>query len=177
MSFNFNRLTLKAQEIVQSAIEITQNYNNQVVEPEHILAAVVQERGNVAESIIKKTGGNFNAVKLKVNQLLESLPKVSGTGLGNQQMSQNLAKLFDTAAEEARNLKDDYVSTEHLLLALTNDKSKAGQLLRDNGITYNDVLSALKSVRGTQRVTSQNPEDTYQSLEKYGRDLNELVKH
>ena len=74
------------------------------------------------------------------------------------------------------NLKDEYVSTEHLLLALTNDKSKAGQLLRDNGITYNDILAALKTVRGTQRVTSQNPEDTYQSLEKYGRDLNDLVK-
>ena len=102
MPFNFNRLTVKAQEIVQTAIEIAQNYNNQIVEPEHLLAAIVQETGNVAESIIKKTGGNFSAVKIKVNQLLESLPKVSGTGLGNQQMSQNLAKLFDIAAEEAR---------------------------------------------------------------------------
>ena len=176
MSFNFNRLTVKAQEIVQTAIEIAQNYNNQIVEPEHLLAAIAQETGNVAESIIKKTGGNFSAVKIKINQLLESLLKVSGTGLGNQQMSQNLGKLFDTAAEEARNLKDDYVSTEHLLLALANDKSKAGQLLRDNGITYDSILSALQSVRGTQRVTSQNPEDTYQSLEKYGRDLNELAK-
>src|SRR4030066_96555 len=176
MSFNFNRLTLKAQEIVQTAIEITQNYNNQLIEPEHILASILQETGNVAESIIKKTGGNFNAVKLKVNQLLESLPKASGTGLGNQQMSQNLAKLFDMAAEEARNLKDEYVSTEHILLALTNNKGKAGQLLRENGISYNDILSAPESVRGTQRVTSQNPEDTYQSLEKYGRDLNELAK-
>jgi ATP-dependent Clp protease ATP-binding subunit ClpB len=176
MAFNFNRLTVKAQEIVQTAIEIAQNYNNQIVEPEHLLASIVQESGNVAESIIKKTGGNFSAVKIKINQLLESLPKVSGTGLGNQQMSQNLAVLFDTAAEEARNLKDDYVSTEHILLALSNEKGKAGQLLRDNGITYNDILSALKTVRGTQRVTSQNPEDTYQSLEKYGRDLNDLVK-
>jgi ATP-dependent Clp protease ATP-binding subunit ClpB len=176
MSLNFNRLTVKAQEIVQTAIEIAQNYSNQIVEPEHLLAAIVQESGNVAETIIKKTGGNFNAVKLKVNELLESLPKVSGTGLGNQQMSNNLAKLFDTAAEEARNLKDEYVSTEHILLALSNDKGKAGQLLRENGISYNDILSALKSVRGTQRATSQNPEDTYQSLEKYGRDLNDLVK-
>jgi ATP-dependent Clp protease ATP-binding subunit ClpB len=176
MSFNFNRLTVKAQEIVQTAIEIAQNYNNQIVEPEHLLASIVQESGNVAESIIKKTGGNFSAVKIKTNQLLESLPKVSGTGLGNQQMGQNLSKLFDTAAEEARNLKDEYTSTEHLLLALSNDKGKAGQLLRENGISYNDILSALKSVRGTQRVTSQNPEDTYQSLEKYGRDLNDLVK-
>ncbi|MDT3695284.1 MAG: ATP-dependent chaperone ClpB [Ignavibacterium sp.] len=176
MSFNFNRLTVKAQEIVQTAIEIAQNYTNQIVEPEHILAAIVQESGNVAESVIKKTGGNFNAVKLKVVQLLEALPKVSGTGLGNQQMSQTLAKLFDEAAEEAKNLKDEYVSTEHILLSLSNDKGKAGQLLRDNGITYKDILSALKTVRGTQRVTSQNPEDTYQSLEKYGRDLNELAK-
>jgi ATP-dependent Clp protease ATP-binding subunit ClpB len=176
MAFNFNKLTVKAQEIVQSATEIAQNYNNQIVEPEHLLAAIMQESGNVAESIIKKTGGNFNAIKLKVNELLESLPKVSGTGLGNQQMGQNLAKLFDTAAEESRNLKDEYVSTEHLLLALTNDKGKAGQLLRNNGITYNEILAALKSVRGTQRVTSQNPEDTYQSLEKYGRDLNDLAK-
>ncbi|HSW55995.1 MAG TPA: ATP-dependent chaperone ClpB [Ignavibacteriaceae bacterium] len=176
MSFNFNRLTVKAQEIVQTAIEIAQNFNNQIVETEHLLASIVQESGNVAESIIKKTGGNFSAVKIKVNQLLESLPKVSGTGLGNQQMGQTLAKLLDTAAEEARNLKDEYVSTEHLLLALSNDKGKAGQLLRENGISYNDILSALKSVRGTQRVTSQNPEDTYQSLEKYGRDLNELAK-
>src|SRR5512139_3592410 len=103
MAFNFNRLTVKAQEIVQSAIEIAQNYNNQIVEPEHLLAAIVQESGNVAENVIKKTGGNFNAVKLKVVQLLEILPKVSGTGLGNQQMSQSLAKIFDVAAEEARN--------------------------------------------------------------------------
>ena len=176
MSFNFNRLTVKAQEIVQTAIEIAQNYNNQIVEPEHLLAAIVRETGNVAESIIKKTGGNFSAVKIKINLLLESLPKVSGTGFGNQQMSQNLAKLFDIAAEEARNLKDEYVSTEHLLLALTNDKSKAGQLLRDTGISYNDILAALKTVRGTSRVTSQNPEDIYQSLEKFGRDLNDLVK-
>ena len=107
---------------------------------------------------------------------METLPKVSGTGLGNQQMSQSLGKVFDVAAEEARNLKDDYVSTEHILLALSSDKGKAGQLLRDNGINYKDIHTALKEIRGTQRVTSQNPEDTYQSLEKYGRDLNELVK-
>jgi len=176
MSFNFNRLTVKAQEVVQSAIEIAQNYNNQIVEAEHVLAAIVQESGNVAENVIKKTGGNFNAVKLKVVQLLETLPKVSGTGLGNQQMSKSLGKVFDVAAEEARNLKDDYVSTEHILLALSSDKGKAGQLLRDNGINYKDIHTALKEIRGTQRVISQNPEDTYQSLEKYGRDLNELVK-
>ncbi|MCZ7609532.1 MAG: ATP-dependent chaperone ClpB [Ignavibacterium sp.] len=176
MAFNFNRLTVKAQEVVQTALEIAQNYNNQIIEPEHLLASIIQESGGLADTIMKKAGGNTNSIKLRANEMLETLPKVSGTGLGNQQMSQSLAKLFDDAAEEAKNLKDDYVSTEHILLSLSNDKGKAGQLLRDNGITYKDILSALKDIRGNQRVTSQNPEDTYQSLEKYGKDLNELAK-
>jgi len=176
MNFNLNKLTIKGQEVVQSAIEIAQNYNNQILEPEHLLAALIQESGNIADSILRKTGGNVDAIKIKVNSLIEQLPKVSGTGIGNQQMSQNLAKLFDTAADEAKKLKDEYVSTEHLLLSLSEDKGKAGQLLRDNGISRNLILTALKDVRGNQRVTSQNPEDTYQSLKKFGRDLNELVK-
>jgi ATP-dependent Clp protease ATP-binding subunit ClpB len=176
MPFNFNKLTVKAQEIVQTSLEIAQNYNNQILEPEHILAALIQEKGNIADTIMQKTGGNVNSVKLKVNDLLEKLPKVSGTGIGNQQMSNYIAKLFDNAAEEAKNLKDEFVSTEHLLLALSKSDSKAGQLLRDNGISHDEILSALKDVRGSQRVTTQNPEDTYQALEKYGRDLNELAK-
>ena len=81
-----------------------------------MLAALVQESGSIADSIMKKTGANVDTIKIKVNELLESLPKVSGAGVGNQQMSQNTAKLLDTATEEARNLKDEYVSTEHLLL-------------------------------------------------------------
>ncbi len=176
MAFNFNKLTVKAQEIVQTALEIAQNYNNQILEPEHVLAALIQEKGNIADTIMQKTGGNVNSVKLKENDLLEKLPKVSGAGIGNQQMSNNMGKLFDNAAEEAKNLKDEFVSTEHLLLALSKSDGKAGQLLRDNGISHDEILTALKDVRGTQRVTTQNPEDTYQALEKYGRDLNELAK-
>lgn len=176
MAFNFNKFTIKAQESVQSAIEIAQNYSNQILEPEHLLAAIIQEKGNVAESIMKKTGGNVNNVRIKVNELLEKLPKVSGAGIANQQMSNNMAKLFDAASGEAKKLKDDYISTEHLLLSLSEDSSKAGQLLKDNGITHNAILAALKDVRGTQRATTQNPEDTYQALQKYGRDLNDLAK-
>jgi len=176
MNFNLNKLTVKAQEAVQNGIEIAQNYNNQVLEPEHLLAALVQENGNIADSILQKIGGNVDVIKVKMNGLLEALPKVSGSGIGNQQMSSNLAKLFDTAVKEATNLKDDYVSTEHLLIALSDERGKAGQLLRDNGVSKNSILTALKDVRGTQRVTSQNAEDTYQSLKKYGNDLNELVK-
>ncbi len=177
MAFNFSRLTVKAQDAVQSALEIAQSYNNQILEPEHLLAALIQESGNIADTILQKTGGNVNRLKLKTNELLEHLPKISTAGgIGNQQMSNQTAKLFDAAAEEARNLKDEYVATEHLLLALTALDSKAGQLLRDNGISHDAVLTALKDVRGSQRVTTQNPEDTYQALAKFGRDLNELAR-
>jgi ATP-dependent Clp protease ATP-binding subunit ClpB len=176
MNFNLNKLTLKSQEVVQHAIEIAQNYNNQILEPEHLLAAIIQESGNISDTILRKTGGNVDAIKVKTTALLESLPKVTGAGVGNQQMSQNIAKLFDTAAGEAEKLKDEYVSTEHLLIALAEDKGKAGQLLRDNGISGDLMLASLKEVRGSQRVTSQNPEDTYQALKRYGNDLNYFVK-
>jgi len=169
-------MTVKAQEVIQKALEIAQNYNNQIVEPEHLLAALIQEKGNIADTIMNKTGGNVSKIKIKIIELLESLPKVSGAGTGNQQMSGQTTKLLDIAADEARNLKDEFVSTEHILLASANDKGKAGQLLRDNGISYNEILSALKDVRGQQRVTTQTPEDTYQALEKYGKDLNELSR-
>ena len=176
MAFNFNKFTVKAQETWQNAVEIAQNYNNQIIEPEHLLAALIQDAGNIADTILQKTGGNVNPIKIKINHLMENLPKITGAGLGNQQMSNNMLKLFDDSSEEAKNLKDEFVSTEHLLLALSKNQSNAGQLLRDNGIAYDEILTALKEVRGNQRVTTQNPEDTYQSLQKYGRNLNDLVK-
>ncbi len=176
MSFNLNKLTVKAQEVVHNAIEIAQNYNNQIVEPEHIFSSMLQESGSVAESMVQKTGANVSQMKIKLGEFLESLPKVTGAGIGNQQLSNNTAMLFDKAANEAKNLKDEFVSTEHLLLALTEDNGKIGKLLKDNNVTKNIVLSALKDIRGTQRVTSQNAEDTYQSLKKFGRDLNELAR-
>src|ERR1035437_1250225 len=147
MAFNFNKLTVKAQETVQSAIEIAQNYNNQIIEPEHVLAALIQEKGNIADTILQKTGGNVNPVKIKVNQLLESLPKITGAGVGNQQMSNNTNRLLEDSSEEAANLKDEFVSTEHVLLAMSKNPGKAGQLLRDNGISHDEILSALKEVR------------------------------
>ena len=176
MSFNFNKLTVKAQETIQDAVEIAQNYNNQVVEPEHIFAAMLQDPSSVAVSIIQKVGADINRMKIKAGELLEKLPKVTGAGVGNQQLSMNSAKLLDVSSEEAKNLKDEYISGEHLLLAFTADKGNTGKIFKDNGITKEIVLAALKDIRGSLRVTSQNPEDTYQSLKKYGRDLNELAK-
>lgn len=176
MSFNFNKFTVKAQETVQSAIEIAQNYNNQIVEPEHLLAAMLQDQSNLAVSIIQKSGANINQIKIKIGELLERLPKVSGSGIGNQQLSTNTAKLFDAASEEAKVLKDEYVSNEHILLALSEDRGPAGKILNETGINKKIIYSALKDIRGNQRVTSQNPEDTYQALQKYGRDLNDLAR-
>ncbi|MCF8412380.1 MAG: ATP-dependent chaperone ClpB [Melioribacteraceae bacterium] len=176
MAFNFNRMTVKAQETIQNAVEIAQNYNNQVIEPEHILAAMFQDSDNVALSVLQKAGANPNQLKIKVGELIEKLPKVTGAGVGNQQMSQKTGNLFDKASEHAKQLKDEYISNEHLLIALSEDKGTAGELLKSNGASKNVILTALKDIRGTQRVTSQNPEDTYQSLKKYGRDLNELAQ-
>ena len=176
MAFNFNKFTVKAQETVQRAIEIAQNYNNQIVEPEHLFAAMLQDQEGVTVSIIQKKGGNLNQMKIKIAELLEKLPKVTGAGIGNQQLSTNTAKLFDLSSDEAKALKDEYVSTEHILLALSEDKGAAGKLLNDNDINKNIILASLKDIRGNQRVTSLNPEDTYQSLQKYGRDLNELAR-
>src|SRR5664279_5708926 len=107
MAFNFNKFTVKAQETLQNAIEIAQNYNNQIIEPEHLLAALIQDTGNISDTILQKTGGNVNSIKIKINQLMESRPKISGAGLGNQQMSNNMLKLFDDASEETKNLKDE----------------------------------------------------------------------
>ncbi|MGK9475745.1 ATP-dependent chaperone ClpB [Melioribacter sp. OK-6-Me] len=176
MAYNFNKFTIKAQETIQNSLEIAQNYNNQIVEPEHILAAILQDGSGVASSIIQKVGGSIDKLKIKTAELLERLPKVTGAGLGNQQLSMNTARVFDQAVEEANRLKDEYVSNEHILIALSEDKGAVGKLLNSNGVNKNVILAALKEIRGNQRVTSQNPEDTYQALKKYGRDLNELAR-
>lgn len=175
MSFNFNKFTVKAQEAIQQAIEIAQSYSNQLIEPIHILAAIIQESGGVADSLLKKIGANTDRIKIKINEYIERLPKVSGAGLGNQQLSKESLTLLENALKEAGNLKDEYVSIEHILLAMTEDKTSAGNLLKDNDATKSNLLTALKDVRGSQRVTSQTAEDTYQALKKFGRNLNELA--
>ena len=173
---NIQKFTIKSQEAVQNAQEIAASYGNQSIEPEHLLAALVQDSEGVIVPILQKIGTNINYVKIKVNEAVEKLPKVSGAGVGNQHIGQNLAQLFDVALKEAQSLKDEYVSTEHLLLALVSGKSTAAQLLMGQGVTKDQVYKALKDIRGTQRVTDQTPEEKYQSLQRFGRDLNELAR-
>jgi len=176
MAIDFNKFTVKAQETIQNAIEIAQNYNNPTIEPEHILAAMIQDPDNLAVSVIQKSGGNISTVKIKLSELMEKLPKVTGTSTSMPQLSQITSKILDKAADESRSMKDEYISTEHILISLADSGTSSSQLLNNNGITKNIILAALKDIRGNQRVTSQNPEETYQALKKYGRDLNELAR-
>jgi ATP-dependent Clp protease ATP-binding subunit ClpB len=176
MAIDLNKFTVKAQETIQSSVEIAQNYNNQIVDPEHILAALLQNNDSVAVAIIQKVASNVDLLRIKIGEALERKPKITGAGIGNHQMAQTTAQLLDDSAKEAGTLTDEYISTEHILIALSESNNEVGSLLNKNGITKKVILSALKDIRGNQRVTSQNPEETYQSLKKYGRDLNELVK-
>jgi ATP-dependent Clp protease ATP-binding subunit ClpB len=173
---NFNKFTIKSQEAVQNAQEIASSYSNQIIEPEHLLAALVQDSEGVVIPILQKLGANANYLKIKINETVERLPKVQGAGLGNQQISPALGQVFESAQKEAEQLKDEYISTEHLLLGLLAIKSTATKLLTDQGITKEGIYKALKDVRGSQRVTDQMPEDKYQSLERFGRDLNDLAR-
>ena len=176
MAINFNKFTIKAQEAMQEAAEIAVNYSNQQIEPQHLLAAVIQNEESIAISLIKKIGPNIDTLRIKVSGLIDKLPKVSNTTSSNQFLSNALQKDLDEAVKYAGQLRDDYISIEHLLLALSVDKGETGKLLNVQGITADSILSALKDVRGNQRVSSQAPEETYQSLKKYGRDLNQLAR-
>jgi hypothetical protein len=118
---NFQKFTIKSQEAVQNAQEIASSYNNQAIEPEHLLAALVQDSEGVVVPILQKLGANLNYIKIKVNEAVEKLPKISGAGLGNLYVSQPLGQVFESALKEAEQLKDEYVSTEHLLLALVRE--------------------------------------------------------
>jgi ATP-dependent Clp protease ATP-binding subunit ClpB len=173
---NFNKFTIKSQEAIQAAQEIAGSYSNQAVEPEHLLAALIQDSDGVVIPILQKIGANVDYCKIKVNEILQRLPKVTAAVAGSQFLSQSMTQIVDAAQREAGALKDQYVSTEHLLLALITTTSVAAQLLHDQGVTKDQVYKALKEVRGNQRVTDQSPEEKYRSLEKFGRDLNELAR-
>jgi ATP-dependent Clp protease ATP-binding subunit ClpB len=169
----FDKLTIKAQEGVGRAQELAQQHNHSELLPLHLLAALLAETEGVVKPILQKVGANVQRIEQQVTAELDRLPKATGTQLG---MSRSLNDVFAQAQKEADRLKDEYVSTEHLLLALAQVKSEAKELLGLNAVKHDAILAALKDVRGGQRVTDQNPEDKYQALERYGRDLVELAR-
>jgi ATP-dependent Clp protease ATP-binding subunit ClpB len=171
----FEKMTVKAQEAVQSAQEIAARHENQQIEPVHLLAALVAQTDGVVPSLLTRLGARSEALSLEIEKEIGRLPKVQG--FGQQHMGQPLNDVLERAFKEADSFKDEYVSTEHLFLAIASqDRDPAGQLLKRQGASHEAILQALTGVRGTQRVTSQNPEATYASLEKYARDLTELAR-
>ncbi|MCX6138474.1 MAG: ATP-dependent chaperone ClpB [Ignavibacteriales bacterium] len=171
---NLNKFTIKAQEAVQNAQEIASHYGNQAIEPEHLVAALIQDPQGIVIPILQKIGANVDYVKIKMLELIEKLPKIQG---GQQFASPMVQRLLEQAQKEIELLKDDFVSTEHILLAILELKQNAAaKLLFDQGVTREAIMKAMKDVRGSQRVTDQTPEDKFQSLDKFGRDLNELAR-
>jgi ATP-dependent Clp protease ATP-binding subunit ClpB len=174
---DINRMTQKAQEAIASAQTRAARYGHQQVDVEHVLAALLEQEAGLATSIFAKAEVDVAQFKRRVEQELERMPRVSGAGGAADQIyiTARLNRLLAEADEEAKKLKDDYVSVEHLLLAMTEDGGAAGRLLKEFGVTRERLATALKTIRGNQRVTSQNPEATYEALGKYGRDLTQLA--
>ena len=176
---DINRLTEKSQEALREAQSLASRRNHQGVDVEHLLAALLEPADGVVTALLTQTGASAAAVKKGLGQELDRIPQVTGAGAaaGPEQLyvTQRLSRVLTRAEDEARSLKDEYVSVEHLLLAILEEGGKASQVLRANGVGRDTLLGALQKVRGHQRVTSQNPEGTYQALERYGRNLTQLA--
>ncbi|HEY1810548.1 MAG TPA: ATP-dependent chaperone ClpB [Acidobacteriaceae bacterium] len=176
MAIRWDKFTVKSQEAVQSASQLAGENGNPEILPLHLLAVLLADKEGVIPAVLEKIGVATELLESRALDAVSQLPKVSGAS-AQPGASNALNQVFDQAFKEAENFKDDYVSTEHLLLALTRQKNDGGQLLLASvGATHEAVLKSLASVRGSQRVTDQNPEAKYQSLEKYGKDLNELAR-
>ena len=174
---NAERMTERVREALSEAYARALRERNTSVEPEHVLAALLEQDGGIVSALLAKTGVELGAFGRAVDAAISGLPRLSGGGEAQPQFSARGSRMLVQASDEAAKLKDEYVSVEHLLLALLDDAGSVGRLLRDNKITRDKLLSALKEVRGNQRVTSQNPEETYQSLERYGQDLTKLAEN
>jgi ATP-dependent Clp protease ATP-binding subunit ClpB len=171
----FDKMTVKAQEALQQAQEIAARHENQSVEPVHLLAALVEQPDGVVPPLIARLGIRPELITQDIEREIARLPKVQG--FTQQNLSRALNGVLERSFTEATKFKDEYVSTEHLFLAIAGeDRDPAGKLLKKNGASHEAILQALAGVRGSQRVTSQNPEATYAALEKYARDLTELAR-
>jgi ATP-dependent Clp protease ATP-binding subunit ClpB len=175
MAFRFDKLTVKSQEAVQQAQAEAENRAHQQLLPLHLLKALLAEDQGIVRPLLLKIGVKVPQLESLVDSELNRLPKVSG-GSGQVGASREIMQVFDAASRAADRMKDQFVSTEHLLLGLTSVEDAAKRLLSLNGVEENDILTALQAVRGSQQVTDQSPEDKYQALEKYGKDLVELAR-
>ncbi len=176
MAIRWDKFTVKAQEAVQRASQLASEHGNPELQPTHLLAALLEDQENIVPPVLEKIGIGPQAVLSDVYSQMDKLPKVSGQA-AQPGLSNEANNLLEQAFKEASNFKDEYVSTEHLLLAITHLKRDAAQqILAQRGATYDAILKALTVVRGSQKVTDQNPEAKYQALERYARDLTEQAR-
>src|SRR5438309_9791597 len=176
MAIRWDKFTVKAQEAVQRANNLASEHGNPELTPVHLLAALLEDREGIGGPILEKIGIGTQTVLNDAYREIERLPKVSGAAT-QATLSQPMNQLLDRAFKEADNFKDEYVSTEHLLLAATEMKRDAAQeILARHGATHDAILKALTAVRGSQRITDQNPEAKYQALERYARDLTDQAR-
>mgnify|MGYP003389951981 CR=1 FL=1 len=170
----FDKFTIRGQEAVQSAIGVAEKNQNQQVEPEHILMAMLEQKEGVVRPIFGKIGANALPISEELQASIEKMPKVSG---GQQYFSSRTNTIFQDVLKEAEKMEDEYISTEHLLLAIVSEKDgEAGRILRSNGITREDLEKVITEMRGGSRITEQNAEENFQALEKYAQDLTELAR-
>lgn len=166
----FDKLTTKAQELFQAASQVAIEFQQQAIEPEHLLLPLASG-DSVAHSMLEKVGANPAAIVSQTRAALESQPKVSGAASHGSTIGSRLQTAFNEAFKIAESLDDQYVSSEHLLLAITADKGNAGQILREQGVTADELKSAMESIRAGRKITDVNSESTFEALEKYGIDL------
>jgi ATP-dependent Clp protease ATP-binding subunit ClpB len=171
----FDKFTIKSQELIQNAQSLATKHNNQQIEPEHLLSAMLAEPESIARTMFRKAGVSPNAVAQDAAMAIDRLPKVSG--VGEVYLSPRTKAILDAAFAEAGKMKDEYVSTEHLLLSMVDEKTgEAAKILQRHGISRDSILKVLMDIRGSQRITDPNPEEKYQALDKYSRNLTDLAR-
>src|SRR5262249_39378561 len=175
MAIRWDKFTIKAQEAIQQANEIAGQYGNPEMLPQHLLAAMLQDQEGIVVPVLAKLGANAATLLSQLTEQIDRLPKVSGAA-AQPHLSAAMSQVLDQAFKEADTFKDEYVSTEHLLLAMAKDKkSDVGKFLSAAGANHDAILKALTSVRGSQRVTDQNPEGKYPAVQRYGKGLTGLA--
>ena len=173
----FDKYTIKAQEALQEAQAVAEKHEHQQVEPEHLLLALLEQSEGIIPQIFQKLGASLPNLTARVEEALGQIPKVYGGGTGQVYISPRLKKVLDSSFQEAERLKDAYVSTEHMLLAIIEEKGgAAGRILNSQGAGRDDIYKVLMTIRGSQRVTDQSPEEKYQALARYTRDLTDLAR-
>jgi len=171
----YDRMTIKLQEALQEATSFAHQYNHQLLESEHLLLALIRQDEGIVPPLLDRLGVNRKTLEVNLQRSLDSKPKVYGEGM-ELRMSADLGRLLTRAEKEASDLKDEYTSGEHILLAALSEEGKLADLLKKAGITRDGILKALKAIRGNNRITDPNPENKYQVLEKYCRDLTALAR-